>query len=330
MRVLRRQGLVFDKEVIDADFWDEETLLLTTPKGGLRRARLGLGFQKTERVLSAWRAMSPVARSLSSFWVEPAHGRYPCLVVSALAGVAIVNPHDMVLVACPEPGLGKPQLISQTWGLFYPQISFSPDATRLLVVSDDVLVFDTRGWHRFHAEEGPDYFAWHPRENRLLALDPESGGLSWIDVRDLERPVTTPIGQLEPVPYSDHAVGLAYDERRGRLVVGYRLPDRLEEWTLDPLQRTRVIPLSDGELYSLEPKPAAGLFSLHSYAGLRLWDLETLEPVTEALPGTSDLKVSPSGRRLLTLSNHHWNPRPVKPPKRRVEFVLWEVARDSS
>ena len=86
----------------------------------------------------------------------------------------------------------KPLVGSQLygWGQYYPRIAFSPDASRLVVCADSVVVFDTGSWRWYKMQGDANICAWHPREPWLLGLEPTTGKLRWSDLQDMDNPRT--------------------------------------------------------------------------------------------------------------------------------------------
>lgn len=325
MRIDRVQGLSFKANAVDLAFWNEDALLLTTSSGELWR--VAMKPQKEELIFTAEQMLGPVARALGKRSVSPAGGGYPRLAASSKAGVAVVNTHDMVLLACPLHGEGSPRLVSCGWGQYYPRLAFSPDASRLTVCADELIIFDTRSWHWYAAQGDAAICAWHPLEPWLLCLEPTTGQLRWLDLQDIDNPRTWFAGALHPTQWDDDVVDIAIDATGERLVAAYRNPDRIEWWRLDPLHRVGTQPVPSGEVLALEHGREAGLFATVTEGGVRFWGFESQEPVSEVVPGVSEVKFSPSGLRFATLSRESTNPYPVVSGRAGGAPVLWQVLK---
>lgn len=327
MKITSLQAPSFEASVVDAAFGDEETLLFTTSSAELWRAVMKPESPRAERVLDAGPVLGPVAQALGEAMVSPARGGYPRLAVSYEAGVAVVNTHDVVLVACPLRGAGAPQLVWCGWGQYYPSLAFSPDGSRLMASADEVILFDTASWRSCLAHGGARFCAWHPREPRLLCLEPTRGELHWWDVQDVDRPRRWLVGMISTVPFDDHVVGIAIDVTGDRFVVAYRCPDRIEWWRLDPLRRDGVKPLSS-EILALEHGRRAALFATVTGVGAQIWSFESQEPIEGVIPSVDEIKFSPSGLRFATLRRRSTNPYPGVRDRTEHAPALWGVISD--
>ncbi|KYF69764.1 hypothetical protein [Sorangium cellulosum] len=326
MKIERVRALSFEVDAVDVAFWDEDTLLVTTPSAELWRVAVEPRIQKAELVFAADQILDPVSRALGTVVASPASGGYPRLAVSREAGVAAVNTHDMVLLACPLQGEGGPRLVSYGWGQYYPRMAFSPDASRLMVCDDALVVFDTGSW-RWHRMQGDaNICAWHPREPWLLGLEPTTGKLRWSDLQDMDNPRTWSAGALDPTQWDDDVVGIAIDATGERLVAAYRHPDRIEWWELDPLHRVDTRPVQAGEVLALEHGREAGLFAAVAELGVQLWGFESREPISDVIPDVSEVKFSPSGLCFVTLSRASDNPYPVAPSRTGCTSILWRAS----
>lgn len=325
MKIERVHALSFEVDAVDMAFWDEDTILLTTPSAELRRVAVSPPDQEAELVCAADQVLGPAARALGETMVSPASGRYPRLSASRAAGVAVVNTHDMVLLACPLRGDGAPRLVSCGWGQYYPQLAFSPDASRLMVRADELIIFDTRSWRWHEAHGDESVCAWHPREPWLLRLDPTTGQLRWSDLQDIDDPRAWSAGAIEPAQWDEDVVGIAIDATGERLVALCRRPDRIERWQLEPLRRVDARPVQSGEVVALEHGREAGVFAAVGDGGVQLWGFESREPISDVIPDVSEVRFSPSGRRFVTLSRGSTNPYPVVAGQAGCAPVLWQV-----
>ena len=327
MRIDRVHALSFEVDVADVAFWDEETLLLITPSAELWRVAVSSRTQKAELVFAADQILGPVARTFGQVTVSPAGGGYPRLAVSSAAGVAAVNTHDMVLVACPLHGEGMPRLVSSSWGQYYPRMEFSSDASRLMLCADDVLAFDTRSWRWFEKQGVANVCAWHPREPWLLGLESSTGQLCWTDLRDIDKPRAWSAGALNRTQWDDEVAGIAINATGERVVAAYRHPDRIEWWQSDPFRLIDTQPVRAGEVLALEHGREAGLFAVVTEGGVECWDFESREPLSDVIRHASEIKFSPSGLRFVTLSRASTNPDPVSPPRESgCALFLWQVS----
>lgn len=325
--------LSFGLDVRDLAFWDEATVLLVTPAGDLWRAVLEPSPRATERLYTGREVNASLAKAFGEETMEPASGGYPSLAADARAGVAIVNTHDVVLVACAVPADARPpaeppKLIAAGWGNYYPQLSFSADGSRFAAAHDELLVFDTRTWARGQPGNDSDAWAWHPREPRMLSLD-DKDRLSWVDFSDVKNPVIQPLGTLDTGEGDDrtdpHA--LLVDADGAGFLVAYHYPPRLEWWRMDPLRRIGdARPAPDGEVFGIHPSPAGDLLALLSSGGVRLMDAATREEVSDVMEGAMDLSFSPSGRRFITRSLAMQNPHPKHGGRAGARFHLWQAA----
>ncbi|WP_438010540.1 hypothetical protein WME89_19010 [Sorangium sp. So ce321] len=326
MKIERVRALSFEVDAVDVAFWDEDTLLVTTPSAELWRVAVEPRIQRAELVFAADQILGPASRALGTAVASPASGGYPRLAVSREAGVAAVNTHDMVLLACPLHGEGGPRLVSYGWGQYYPRMAFSPDASRLMVCADDLVVFDTGSWRWYKMQGDANICAWHPREPWLLGLEPTTGKLRWSDLQDMDNPRTWSAGALDPTQWDDDVVGIAIDATGERLVAAYRHPDRIEWWELDPLHRVDTRPVQAGGVLALEHGGEAGLFAAVTAFGVQLWGFESREPISDVIPNVSEVKFSPSGLCFVTLSRASTNPYPVASSRTGCASILWRAS----
>jgi hypothetical protein len=313
----RVHEMTFPVEVRDVAFWDDGTLLLTTPSAELWRVDV-VAPGESDLLHPASRVLQPVAEALSSPNVEPACGGYPRLAASALAGVIIVNTSDLTLVALPWSGEVAARLLHLGCGEYYPRMAFSRDGSRFFACADRLLIFDTGSWKKKHARNASEVCTWHPLEPRLLGLDACTGRLKWTDWRNVAKPTARAVGTLDLSECRVEPAGLVVDATADRCVTAYHHPDRLEWWQLQPLRLIAVRPV--GEVFDLYPGPRAEVFAVETEAGVQLWDLEARMPVSDVIGGSSGVKFSPSGLWCVTLSRVPTNPGEVK---RTV--TLWKV-----
>ena len=325
MTVARVQELSFEVDARDVVFWDDNTLLLTTPSAEVWRVVVAPTPGKAESSVAASRVLGPVAQALGQAAVKPARGGYPRLAASARAGAVVVNTHDLVLVACPLRGGDGARLLSFGWGQYYPRLAFSRDGSRFSACADHLLVFDTGSWEG-RARDAPEVCAWHPREPLLLGLHAYTGQLGWTDWRDGANPTLRPVGTLDASGGRIEPAGVVVDAAGERCVTAYRHPDRLEWWQLDPLRLIDSRPVGEGEVFDLRSGPGAGLFAVESAAGVQLWDFDTREPLSGVIAGASGAQFSPSGLRFVTRSRAPTNPYPIQPGGANRAVTLWKVA----
>ena len=319
----RARELSFPVEARDIGFWDDGTLLLTTPSAEVWQADIAAAAGESVLLHPANRVIQPVAEAVGLPNAEPAGGRYPRLAASALAGAVIVNTSDLVLVACPRPGEIAGRLLHLGCGEYYPRMAFSRDGSRFTVCADTLLVFDTGSWKK-KARDDSGVFAWHPREPRLLFLDAVTGRLMWTDWRNVARPASWPVGTLSPSEGRVEPAGLVVDATADRCVTAYRHPDRLEWWQLQPLRMVAAQPVG-GEVFDLYPGPRADVFAVETEAGVQLWDFEARAPVSDVITGNTGVKSSPSGLWCVTLSRIPSNPHPMHPGEAKRTITLWKV-----
>jgi hypothetical protein len=324
MTVARVYELSFEVDARDVVFWDDNTLLLTTPSAEVWRAVVAPTPGKAELSVAANRVLGPVALALGQADVKPAGGGYPRLTASGQAGVVVVNTHDLVLVACPMRGGNGARLLSFGCGQYYPAMAFSRDGARFSACADRVLVFDTGSWQG-RARDAGEVCAWHPREPLLLGLHEYTGQLGWTDWRDSANPTLRPLGTLDASGGRIEPAGVVVDATGERCVAAYRHPDRLEWWQLDPLRLIDSRPVEEGEVSGLQSGPGAAWFAVESEAGVRLWDFETREPRCDVIAGASGVQFSPSGLRFVTQSREPTNPCPIQPGGVNRAVTLWKV-----
>jgi hypothetical protein len=312
-------------EARDVVFWDDETLLLTTPSADVWRADVASTPCNIDLWFAANRVLKPVAEALGKPGVEPASGGYPRLAASAPAGAVVVNTHDLVLVACPRPGETAARLLSFSWGQYYPRMAFSRDGSRFSACADHLLVFDTGSW-RGRARDALEVCAWHPWEPLLLGLHQYTGQLSWADWRDSAKPALRLVGTLDASGGRIEPAGMVVDATGERCVTAYGHPDRLEWWQLDPLRLIDSRPVGEGEVFDLQSGPGARLFAVESEAGVQLWDFETRQPLSDVIPGGSGVQFSPSGFLFVTQSREPTNPYPIQPGRPNHTVTLWKVS----
>jgi hypothetical protein len=333
--ITRVGELSFGMEVRDLAFWDEETLILVTPRADVWRAELRPRPRAVEKLFSGGQVNRPLSGAFGTA-VKPATGGYPCLVASARAGAVVVNTHDVVLVACPVGGTlaqprrwwqprgpGKPRLLCEGWGDYYPQVAFSPDGARLSLISRGVVVYDTTTWSYGHAEDAADTCAWHPRAPRTLVL--REGHVGWIDWSDIQNPVRHPIGTLEGPEDREAPKAVALDADEGGFLAAYHYPARLEWWRFDPLRMVHTVESPHGEIDNLVPQPGGGLMGVVGGRSAGVWDTRTRQPAGDAMEEPTGIVFSPSGRRFITRKLSFDNPYPAHEDITECGFDLWQV-----
>jgi hypothetical protein len=325
MKVTRVATLSFGGEARDVVFWTDDLLLLTTPSAEVWRAIAEPGQHPGELLFAANEVLAPVAQALGQLHVQPASGGYPRLAASVHAGVVVVNTHDLVLVACPLHGSRSPSLLFFGWGQYYPSLAFSRDGSRFSVTADHLLVFDTDSWQG-QTRNACEVCAWHPREPMLLGLHRYTGQLGWTDWRDSANPALRPLGVLTAAQERIEPAGLIVDAAGDRCVIAFAHPHRLEWWQLHPLQRIDSRLVEEGEIVELQPSPEAGVFAVETTAGVRVWDLERREPLSDLIGGATGLRFSPSGRRFVTRSRAATNPYPLQSSEGEPSVTLWRVS----
>ncbi|HEU4882169.1 MAG TPA: hypothetical protein VFT45_07990 [Longimicrobium sp.] len=319
--IIRVGEVSFGFDVRDLAFWDEETVILVTPAADVWRAVLDPHPRAVEKLYSGREVNAPLSAAFGKP-VEPATGGYPRLAVSARAGVAIVNTHDVVLVACPVGiDAGKPRLISEGWGNYDPQIAFSPDGARFSLMSGGVAVFDTTTW-KFGHDEAAGTCVWHPRAPWTLVLD--EGRVGWIDWTDVAKPARHSIGTLEGPEDREEPRAVALDPDEGGFLAAYHYPPRLEWWRFDPLRIVHSVESPHGEILNLVPGPA-GLVAVVGARGTGVWDTRTREPVGGAMDEATGVVFSPSRRRFITRKLSFSNPYPAHGDTTQCGFDLWQV-----
>jgi hypothetical protein len=323
--IARLHELSFEVDARGVVFWDDNTLLLTTPSAEVWRAVVAPTPGKAELSVTAKHVLGPVAQALGQADVKPASGGYPRLAASTRAGAVVVNTHDLVLVACPMRGGNGARLLSFGWGQYYPAMAFSRDGTRFYACADHLLVFDTGSWQG-QARDALQVCAWHPSEPLLLGLHEYTGQLGWTDWSDGANPTLRPVGTLAASEGRIEPAGIVVDASGERCVTAYRQPDRLEWWQLDPLRLIDCRLVGEGEVLDLQSGPGTGWFAVESEAGVQLWDFETREPLSDVIAGASGVQFSPSGLRFVTQSRSLTNPYPIKPGGADRAVTLWKVA----
>lgn len=303
----------------DAAFLDEQTVLVTDDASNLWRHRL----DEASATLS-----TPAHEVLADFLradARHAAGDYPRIVAGPGGSPVVVNTDDLVLVTPDAEGRWKTLL--ESWGMYAPQLAFSPDGRYLALHSESaLLVFrmpvdehsflpnDLSGEWRsstgHHMEpllfdDHVDAVAWHPTESLLLLLrsdrvlrlvDPPTGE----EVRTLG---TVLPDYWDPISSGVLALALISDDviLSAHEYYGDGTESLVELYRIGAGDRVASYPLADFPSMVIT-RPGLPWFAIASGTALHVWNATTLEPIVGpmTLPG-SRLAVSPSGRRLVTL-----------------------------
>jgi WD40 repeat protein len=318
MKPVLVQTLPITHQVRDAAFLGEDSLILTDPSANLWRYSLESGqvelFHRGTDVMASF-----------PDGVQPAGGTYPGVAASPNGETLVVNTHDLVLMGRDAAG-GPWRCMYEQWGAFYPELQFSPDGEHFAAWSEFVVVFDVRGL-QYRGRALARACAWHPSRPLLLCADSDT--LGWLDLEKLQ-------GQTAPVspkrigalvgpgePGDVMSMVILHD---GRLAVAIE-QGHLEFWQLEPLRRLDRLQTRGENLY-LKSAPGGRWFALEGTAGVELWDATSPVPVSELLPAQTGIRISPSGRRFVTLGPMDSHPLPGSGGGRPV--TLWELPMTKS
>ncbi|WNG36496.1 hypothetical protein F0U61_24575 [Archangium violaceum] len=317
MKPVLLQTLPAFQVVRDAAFMGEDALLLTDPLANLWLFTLESGqvrqLHRGEDIMALFRG------------VVPAGGGYPRLAVSPRGDAIVVNTDDFVLAGWEATG-DSWSFMSAYWGLYYPDLEFSPNGEYFAAWSEIVIVFDVRGLqHRVTGSVGE--CAWHPSRPLLLCVDSDNA-LGWLDLETQKRNDSTEVSPqwigslIEPGGTLDAVCGLSFLNDDTFVVAfewGY-----VEFWQLKPLRRLDRVQ-TDRRIHKMKSVPGGRWFTLEGEAGVQVWDAATRAPVSKLLPGKTDVRFSPSGSRFITLGPMSTNSSPMPGRGGGTTVTLWAV-----
>ncbi|MCZ6691834.1 MAG: hypothetical protein O7H41_19790 [Planctomycetota bacterium] len=324
MKLQKVRDLDLDVGVVDVAFLDEDRILVTSPVADVWSLDLDPSDARPTLVSPATDVLAPIARSFGKEAMDPAQGAYPRLVASDAAGSMVVNSHDFVLLKSPLSGEPKWLAISITWGLYYPDLIFSPDGARFAARSDTLIIYETEGW-KWRTHDCSVVCAWHSTESKLLCLDFDNR-LGWLDYTDWpeEPPPFELLGETSAKKKWEDPSGLAISPQ-GKTCLITLESGHLLWWNLDPLEVLNDVKSEDGAVYGVTGSPGRPWAAVECASGTRFWDLERQTPMGDLFPGISDIRFSPSGERFVTLSDTSTNPHPKKGQPGSRTATLWQV-----
>jgi hypothetical protein len=316
--------------VRDAAFWDEETIVVTTPAADVWRLDLGASRRPPQQLHTGQEVLAPVARGLGKEGdLAPAAGGYPRLAVSRTAAAVVVNTHDTVLVACDATDIRRPpRVIAMGWGQYYPALGFSSDGSWFCMSPESPLtVWDTRTW-RWRSSSEYEHGVWHATQPLLLCTtDNDPPSLAWLSAAAGGEELSA-ARVLGPIDVGDdwmRMCGLSLDPSGEYCAAAFE-NGRLVWWRLEPLEQVAELATSDGELKDIQVSTQGRwLAALRNRAGVELWDLNTRRPLDDTMLDASDVVFSPSATRLIALSNAG-NPHPRFPSSGPTSAALWQLA----
>ena len=249
----------------------------------------------------------------------------------------VVNTHDLVLVACRnaqefKTGLRslrradfETRLLTHTWGLHYSALQFSPDGSWLAVEHDgSSILFNMHdlAW-RERAIRPP--FAWHPQKPNLLGFD-KQGRILWMDITQ-ESPLPEVLCALEYDSVTANIAGLWMHPSGESCVTVYR-HGHWVWWQLKPFQLLSQGMIDDSECGRVCGTPGVPWMAVQTENAIWIGDLDDRQLWSwTKLPSTTEARFSPSGRRMVTLSQiRSSNPYPAHPaPTHKRTATMWEV-----
>jgi WD40 repeat protein len=289
-KLIRLFDLSLPVEVRHIVFADENTLAFTTPTADVWKVNVGPTPQEPQLWFSAQQVLHPLLQKNPAL-AQPAGGGYPQLAVSLPASCLVLNPNDVVLIACPLSGGQAPRLIANYWGLHYPRLQFSPDHSWFSAMSDgQLLACKTRDWTGQLLEGiAVSMCSWHPREPSQLCVEYD-GTVFWAH---RARGEIEQLGKLRHI----HRMAVLPD---GERFVAALHPPCIEVWRVNPLQMIEYKDTEDGRISDIVLSPNGKWLVIFSEEGVRLWNTETPLELSDLYPSTSRIDFATSGDRFVT------------------------------
>jgi hypothetical protein len=336
MKVNKLREIAVKDGIRDASFLSEDHLALITPCADVWR--LSLISDDGELMFSGDEILKCVARKLGAEKpVKAAEGEYPCLAASPNSEWIVVNSHDAVLVACrkrphsnvrflPFRSATEMRLISDTWGIYYPAMQFSPDGGWLAIDNDGTsMVFNmhTLSWQELQISAP---FAWHPRHGKLMGFN-SHGEIVWMDVTQPD-PSPEILGDLKYDSVSRNVAGI-WLEPSGEFCVTVLPGGDWMCYQLWPFRLRSHGNVGGGGCWKIHGRSGVSWMAVQSRDSIWVGNLDRIQISTWIeLPSAIEARFSPSGRRLVTMSPlQSSNPYPVNAALEKNErtATLWEL-----
>ncbi len=292
--------------VRDAAFVDDEHLLATDGAADIWKVDCQTGHAVI--LHQGAHILGVVDRSLAvphTPIVRPCAGTYPLIAV-ANHGPVVVATHDMVLAG--KVPAGEWKLLSDLFGSYYPQLLFNSHGTHALAVADGVYVFEMAEGRTVYEDVEAQAAAFDPRGGRLLVCR-YGGEVGWVALEPRAE-LSTFVLASRALPMMKHGsirfVALLDDA--SQLVVTYA--NRLAWIDLASWSVVREWEFPDFvESCAAARNGTRAVLEIHGHAP-RIVALDGTENFELPEPA-QELRISPSGRTVLTLDALPSNPYPM-------------------
>lgn len=292
--------------VRDAAFIDDQHLLATDGAADIWKVECQTG--QAVILHQGAHILGVVDRSLAvphNPIVHPCGGAYPLIAV-ANHGPIVVATHDMVLAG--KVPAGEWKLLSELFGSYYPQLLFNNHGTHALAVTDGVFVFEMAEGRTVYEDVEAQAAAFEPRGGRLLVCR-YGGEVGWVALEQRAELSTFVLASRALPMMKDGSIRfVALLNDASQLVVTYA--NRLGWIDLASWSVVREWEFPDFvESCAAARNGTRAVLEIHGHAP-RVVALDGTENFELPEPA-QEVRISPSGRTVLTLDAPPSNPYPM-------------------